>query len=98
MKWYKAEEGSMPEDMLPKKKYKLWGAESKSTPYVLVIDKYCETPGIMKRVYMEKTGKWYWHDGPLFGNVIAWAKIEDVPFDYESIELRKKELKNFLIK
>lgn len=95
MEWYKAEDGTMPEDLLKKKKYKLWGQERQSTPYVLVIDKYCDTPAVMKRVYLAKQGKWYWCDGPLFSNVVAWAKIEDAPFDNEAIAQRKKEVETF---
>lgn len=98
MEWIKAEKGTMPEDLLRKKKYKIWGLERQSTPYVLVIDRYCETPGVMKRVYEAKSDKWFWCDGPLFGNVIYWTKIDDAPFDYESIAQRKKELESFVKK
>lgn len=95
MEWIKAEEGTMPEDILKKKKYKIWGLERQCTPYVLVIDKYCEVPAVMKRVYEAKLDKWFWCDGPLFGHVIAWTKIEDAPFDNEAIAQRKKEVENF---
>lgn len=80
LEWQEAVPGCMPEDILPHKKYKLWGQDREATGYVLVCREHRERPDSCIRIKVN--GTWAWANGDGITRVTHWAEYNRaVPWD-----------------
>lgn len=92
LEWHEAVPGNMPEDMLPTRKYRLWGQDRKATGYVLVCREHREQPDACIRVCVGD-GMWAWSNGDGITNVTHWAEYNRaVPWDAEAHKRYVEEL------
>ena len=92
LNWIEASDGQMPEDVLPHKKYMLWGKQRESTCFVLVCREHREQPDACIRVRIED-GKWAWANGDGITRITHWAEYNRaVPWDEKSHKEYLKKL------